>query len=235
MDLDGAHRLSRDGITVEFEARPLGAAGALSEGGFASVRFKVTEQNTGQPLSGMSPGAWIDPARAGEVASERDKSCKARVGLFLKSSIGARPLLDLNSYFLLVLNKDASLTVIDPSVSVGGVTSTLARIELPQPPMDWVASADDKRVFVTLPGADQVALVNTETFQLAGLLAAGKQPVRIAMQPDQRLLWVGNNAVDVRHSGVTVIDGQTHKTLKFIPTGAGTTNRLQPGLALRLC
>lgn len=220
-DLDSAHRLSRDGVTVEFEARPLGSAGALSEGGFASIRFKVTEQNTGQPLSGVSPGAWIDPARVGEAASERDKSCKARVGLFLKSSIGARPLLDLNSYFLLVLNKDASLTVIDPSVSVGGVTSTLARIDLPQPPMDWVASADDKHVFVTLPAADQVALVNTETFQMAGLLSAGKQPVRIAMQPDQRLLWVGNNATDATQSGVTVIDGQTHRTLKFIATGAG--------------
>lgn len=49
------HRLSRDGVTVEFEARPL-AGGELQEGNFASIRFKVSDQTSGQPLSGMAPG-----------------------------------------------------------------------------------------------------------------------------------------------------------------------------------
>ncbi|MNZ21293.1 Cytochrome D1 heme domain protein [compost metagenome] len=220
-DPQALHRLSRDGVTVEFEARPLGSDEVLTEGAFASVRFKVTDQNSGQPLSGVSPGAWLDPALTGDAAKDRNKSCKARVALFLKSSIGARPLLDLNSYFLLVLNKDASLTVIDPSVSVGGVTSTLARIELPGVPMDWVASNDDKQVFVSMPERDEVALIDTETFQRVGNIAAGKQPLRVALQPDQRLLWVGNNASDPAHSGVTVIDVSSRKTMKFFATGSG--------------
>ena len=120
------HRLSRDGVNVEFEARPL-AGGELKEGGFANIRFKLSDQTSGQPLSGMAPGAWIDPAQSAP-AGDREQSCKARVALFLKSSIGARPLLDLNSYFLLMLNNDASLTVIDPTVSVGGVTLSLIHI-----------------------------------------------------------------------------------------------------------
>ncbi|WP_095155196.1 YncE family protein [Pseudomonas sp. Irchel 3E13] len=217
----GASRLSRDGVTVEFEATPLGGNGGLTEGSYASIRFKVTDQNSGQPLSGVSPGAWIDPALSGDAARDRDKSCKARVALFLKSSIGARPLMDLNSYFLLVLNKDASLTVIDPSVSVGGITSTLARIGLSDTPMDWVASSDDKQVYVSLPAAGKVALIDTATFQHVEDLPAGQQPVRVALQPDQRLLWVGNNAGDEAHSGVSVIDTQKRALLKFIPTGKG--------------
>ncbi|MCU1725239.1 YncE family protein [Pseudomonas sp. 5P_5.1_Bac1] len=217
----GASRLSRDGVTVEFEATPLGGNGGLTEGSYASIRFKVTDQNSGQPLSGVSPGAWIDPALSGDAARDRDKSCKARVALFLKSSIGARPLMDLNSYFLLVLNKDASLTVIDPSVSVGGITSTLARIGLSDTPMDWVASSDDKQVYVSLPTAGKVALIDTATFQHVEDLPAGQQPVRVALQPDQRLLWVGNNAGDEAHSGVSVIDTQKRALLKFIPTGKG--------------
>lgn len=217
----GASRLSRDGITVEFEATPLGGSGALTEGAYASIRFKVTDQNSGQPLSGVAPGAWIDPALSGDAARDRDKSCKARVALFLKSSIGARPLMDLNSYFLLVLNKDASLTVIDPSVSVGGVTSTLARIGLSDTPMDWVASGDDKQVYVSMPAAGKVALIDTTTFQHVEDLPAGQQPVRVALQPDQRLLWVGNNATDDAHSGVSVIDTQKRALLKFIATGKG--------------
>ncbi|MBH3429873.1 cytochrome D1 domain-containing protein [Pseudomonas alkylphenolica] len=220
-DPQALHRLSRDGVTVEFEAKPLGSDGVLTEGAFANVLFKVTDQNSGQPLSGVSPGAWLDPALSGDAAKDRSKSCKARVALFLKSSIGARPLLDLNSYFLLVLNKDASLTVIDPNVSVGGVTSTLARIELPGVPMDWVASNDDKQVFVSMPERGEVALIDTSTFQRVTNINAGKQPLRVALQPDQRLLWVGNNASDPAHSGVTVIDVPSRKTQKFFATGSG--------------
>lgn len=213
------HRLSRDGVTVQFEARPLEGS-ELREGSFANIRFKVTEQNSGQPLSGMAPGAWLDPAQSAPTG-DRDASCKARVALFLKSSIGARPLLDLNSYFLLVLNKDASLTVIDPTVSVGGVTSTLARIALPGRPMDWVAASDDRQVFVSMPERGQVAVIDTETFRRVATLDAGEQPLRVALQPDQRRLWVGNNSQDPGHSGVTVIDVPSRSTLKFFNTGSG--------------
>lgn len=219
-DPQGLHRLSRDGVTVEFEARPL-EGGELRAGTFANIRFKVSDQRSGQPLSGMAPGAWLDPAQAAPTTGDRDSSCKARVALFLKSSIGARPLLDLNSYFLLVLNSDASLTVIDPTVSVGGVTSTLARIDLPGRPMDWVAGSDDKQVFVSMPERGEVAVIDTETFRRVATLPAGEQPVRVALQPDLRRLWVGNNSADPARGGVTVIDVLSRSTLKFFPTGTG--------------
>ncbi|MGC7838961.1 YncE family protein [Pseudomonas wayambapalatensis] len=218
-DPQALHRLSREGVTVEFEARAMDG-GELREGSFANVRFKLSDQASGRPLSGMAPGAWLDPAQSAPPG-DRDSSCKARVALFLKSSIGARPLLDLNSYFLLVLNKDASLTVIDPTVSVGGVTSTLARIDLPGRPMDWAASSDDKQVFVSLPERGQVALIDTETFRRTALLEAGEQPVRVALQPDQRRLWVGNNSADPAKGGVTVIDVPSRSTLKSFATGSG--------------
>ncbi|MBA1203279.1 cytochrome D1 [Pseudomonas capeferrum] len=219
-DPQGLHRLSRDGVTVEFEARPL-EGGELRAGAFANIRFKVSDERSGQPLSGMAPGAWLDPAQSAPASADRDSSCKARVALFLKSSIGARPLLDLNSYFLLVLNNDASLTVVDPTVSVGGVTSTLARIDLPGRPMDWVAGSDDKQVFVSMPERGEVAVIDTETFRRVATLPAGEQPVRVALQPDLRRLWVGNNSKDPARGGVTVIDVHSRSTLKFFATGSG--------------
>jgi YVTN family beta-propeller protein len=212
--------IERDGVSIEFEAVPL-TGRVLTEGTFADVRFRVTDTASGQPLSGIAPGAWLDQAQAGEPAAERAKSCKSRVALYLKSSIGARPLLDLNSYYLVVLNKDASLTVIDPSVSVGGITSTMARIALKQAPMDWVSSADDKRIFVSMPTAGEVAVIDAEKFQVLSNLTAGTAPVRVALQPDERLLWVGNNVRDDARSGVTVIDTRSLSTLKFLPTGKG--------------
>ncbi|MFK3799493.1 cytochrome D1 domain-containing protein [Pseudomonas sp. NPDC088444] len=210
----------RNGVIVKFEARPLNS-GPLMEGMFADVRFSVTDSATGQPLAGVAPGAWLDPMVADDKGTSRDAQCKSRVGLYLKSTIGARPLLDLNSYFLMVLNKDASATVIDPTVSVGGITSTLTRIALRQPGMDWTSTNDDKRVFVSMPSAGEVAVIDGEKFQVLDNIPAGSQPLRVALQPDERYLWVGNNAPNEGESGVTVIDAQSLKRLKFLPTGPG--------------
>ncbi|MEX5689054.1 MULTISPECIES: YncE family protein [Pseudomonas] len=214
--------LVRDGVTVAYELKPLAGSGVLREGEFADVRFRITDSASGQPLSGVAPGAWLDPETiAADQAQGREQSCKSRVGVFLKSSIGARPLLDLNSYFLLVMNRDASVSVVDPSVSVGGITSTMARIDIKQPPMDWVTPRDNKRVFVSMPTAGEVAVIDSEQFKLIDSVAAGSNPVRLALQPDERLLWVGNNAKAAEDSGVTVIDTQSLKVLKHLPTGAG--------------
>lgn len=219
---EGEQKLVRDGVTVALRVQPLAKDGVLREGEFADVRFRVTDTTSGQPLAGVAPGAWLDPqAVAADLAQGREHSCKSRVGVFLKSSIGARPLLDLNSYYLMVMNRDASVSVVDPQVSVGGITSTLSRIELKQPPMDWVTSADNKRVFVSMPDADAVAVIDSEQFKLVDSVAAGSNPVRVALQPDERLLWVGNNAKAAGQSGVTVIDAQSLKPLKHVATGAG--------------
>ena len=37
-------------------------------------------------------------------------------------------------------------------------------------------------------------------------MEAGEEPIRAALQNDERYLWVGNNARTVEESGVTVID-----------------------------
>jgi YVTN family beta-propeller protein len=218
----GSQSLARDGVAVDFKLQSLAEDGVLREGGFADVQFRVRDSASGQPLAGVNPGAWLDPQTvAADQAQGREQSCKSRVGVFLKSSIGARPLLDLNSYFLLVMNRDASVTVVDPSVSVGGITSTMARIDLKQAPMDWVTTRDNKRVFISMPTAGEVAVLDSEKFQLLDSVAAGSNPVRVALQPDQRLLWVGNNAPTPEQSGVTVIDSRSLKPLKHLATGSG--------------
>ncbi|MEX3772620.1 YncE family protein [Pseudomonas sp. MYb118] len=220
--LPAGQTLERDGVSVALQVRPLADDGVLREGEFADVLFRITDKASGQPLAGAAPGAWLDPeAMAAEQAQGRDKSCKSRVGVFLKSNIGARPLLDLNSYFLLVMNRDASVMVVDPTVSVGGITSTMARIDIKQPPMDWVTPRDNKRVFVSMPLANEVAVIDSERFKVLDSIAAGSNPMRVALQPDERLLWVGNNAKAAEQSGVTVIDSRSLKTLKHLATGAG--------------
>ena len=98
-------RLERDGVAVEFQLRPAQPGGQLVEGSFADVRFSLTDSASGQPLAGVAPGAWVDPQQtSADQAQGRDRSCKSRVGAFLKSSVGARPMLDLNSYYVFIMN-----------------------------------------------------------------------------------------------------------------------------------
>nr|WP_262405572.1 cytochrome D1 domain-containing protein [Pseudomonas fluorescens] len=214
-------RVVRDGVAIEFEVVPATADGPLMEGNLADVRFYIRDAASGQPIRGMAPGAWLDPAQATVSRDGRQLGCKARIGLYLKGVMGARPLLDLNNYYLLLMNKDPSISVIDPSISVGGITSTLSRIPLKRPPMDWVASNEDKRLYVSMPDAGEIAVIDIDSFQVLAYVAAGREPVRVALQPDGRYLWVGNNATDGTESGVTVIDTQTLEKVFRYPSGQG--------------
>lgn len=217
----GPNRLVRDGVVVAFEARPLEGK-ELMEGHLAEVRFSITDERTGKPVAGGRPGAWMDIGAniQGKAGSEQ-KECKEKIGLYLKGAVGIRPLVDLNGYFLLVMNRDASVTVIDPMVSMGGRTSTLASVVLKSPPMDWVNVGEFKQLFVTLPAANAVAVVDTEGFKVLKNIEVGKQPTRIVRQPDGKYLWVGNNAREAEESGVTVIDAKDMKVVMKAATGRG--------------
>ena len=220
----GTQRYVKDGVTIEFGIRPLqrAADAPLMEGETVEVRFKLSDEATGQPLRGFSPGAWMDIGYVlqGQPGAEQ-KSCKDKIALYLQGVVGIRPMLDLNSYYVLVLNRDSSISVIDPLVSMVGVTSTLARTPLPRPGADWIASADSKRVFISMPNADQVAVMDADTFGISTFIDAGKAPTRLALQPDGRYLWVGNDARDTEASGVTVIDTDTLEVVGQVATGAG--------------
>ena len=50
--------LNRDGVAVDFDLKPLAADSKLREGEFADVQFRIRDSASGQPLSGVAPGAW---------------------------------------------------------------------------------------------------------------------------------------------------------------------------------
>lgn len=213
-------RLVRGGLVVDFSLKPAGALEAVTEGEFADVRFRLTDEAGGQPIRGVAPGAWMDMAQVIQGRGAEQKSCKDKVSLYLKGAIGIRPMVDLNSYHVVLLNNDASVAVVDPIVSMAGATSTLASVLLKSPGADWVASDRERRLYISMPQAGQVAVMDTETFKIVDNIGAGKTPVRVALQPDGRFLWVGNNA-DGADSGVSVIDTEAGKPVAFVATGAG--------------
>ncbi len=216
------NRIVREGVSIQFSVHPATAgADKVVAADWADVSFRITDAKTHQPIRGRYPAAWMDLGQAWEAKGERPMSCRDRISTYLKGIVGVRPMIDLNSHFLLVLTRDASISVIDPAVGISGITNLFAQVSLERPGADWVKSSDDKRLFVTMPLAGKVALVDGENFKVTATLVAGEQPTRAKLQNDERYLWVGNNASSTKQSGVTVIDTAKGQPVAFIPTGAG--------------
>ncbi len=215
------NRLVRDGVAIEFTIEKLGEKGVLREGDFAEVRFKMTDQASGRPVPGLKPAVWLDMAGVVGGRKGEQRECKDKVALYLQGSVGIRPMIDLNSYYLLMLNQDASISVVDPVVSMTGNTSLFATVVLKRPGADWAKTADERRLYVSMPKAGEVSVVDAEQFKVLESVPAGKDPTRVRLQGDGRYLWVGNDAADAKESGVTVIDTEALKPAAFIPTGRG--------------
>lgn len=212
-------RYLKEGLVIDFSARPAKGASRLVEGQLAEIEFRITDE-AGNPVRSNVPGAWLDIAdliRAQEGGEQ--KSCKDKIALYLRGVVGIRPMVDLNSYHVMIMNQEPSVTVIDPLVSMAGATSTLATVRLKSRGADWASHPPAKAIFVSMPLAGQVAVIDTDDFHVRKNIAAGKAPTRVAVQPDGRYLWVGNN--DDQSGGVTIIDTESLEKVAAIGTGRG--------------
>lgn len=209
-----SHVAERDGLRLQFSLRAAGSERPAQQGRVGQFRLQVTDVVTGQPVRGLRPAAWLD-ATPESVAPLAGAECRERAGVYLRGSVGLRPLVDFNSYYLLVLNQDASISVIDPLVGMTGRTSLFASIPLKSPGVDWVRSADGSRLFVALPGAREIAVIDAVRFRVTGAIGLPAAPGRLAIQPDGRLLWAGlpDRAV--------AIDVDTQRLAREIPLGQG--------------
>ena len=198
---------TEQGVSIEFSVLSKPVAGEE-----ATVQFKITDANGGVPLSNLRPVAWIDQRQSPEGPSTRE--CRDKVQQFLQSSFTKRPTLDLNAYFVLALNDEANISVIDPLSGFGG-SKLYTLIPLKTPGEDWVMTENNKRVYVSMPESNQIAVVDVPTWKVIANIDAGVKPTRVALQHDQRYLWV------VTSDGIAVIDTVTAKQVAQIKTGAG--------------
>ncbi|HEX7955613.1 MAG TPA: cytochrome D1 domain-containing protein, partial [Pyrinomonadaceae bacterium] len=211
-------KLVTQGLEVEFTIEPVkpAAAGAgLVEDQDALVRVRVTDTATRSPLAGVRPSVWMTKRDGAPATPEQ---CKEKVRSFVQGSLRARPDVDLNSYYVLALNSEANISVIDPLLGFGG-SKLITLVMLKSPGEDWVLSADQERLFVSMPASNQVAVVDTNTWKVVADVDTGARPVRLALQPDEKYLWVGTDGD--ADGGVTVIDAATFKQVARVPTGAG--------------
>jgi YVTN family beta-propeller protein len=210
--------LNEQGLSIEFRVSPIRregqAAAGVKAGEEAKVNFKISSGAT--PLTNLRPVAWIDQRQS--IEKPDLKACREKVQAFLQASFSKRPTLDLNAYFVLTLNQEPNISVIDPLSGFGG-SKLYNLIELPGSGEDWVMSANQDRLFVSVPSVNKIAVIDISTWKSVATIEAGVKPTRIVLQNDGRYLWVGNNSET--GSGITVIDTSTLKVVAQIKTGAG--------------
>jgi len=210
-------KIVEQGIAIEFTADPLAAnAKTIRAAEDVNVKFTVTDTTTGTPVKGLGLSAWINQG-AKDKATE-PAQCREKIQSYLTGSLRMRPDVDLNSYYVLALNKSADISVIDPLLGYGG-SKLLTLIMLKSPGEDWLLTRDGERLFVTLPLIDQVAVISTRSWKVTNYVDTGLKPTRIVGQPDQQYIWVVNDG-DEKNGGVTVIETATLKVAAKIPTGA---------------
>ncbi|MCB1035944.1 MAG: cytochrome D1 [Acidobacteria bacterium] len=208
----------KEGITVSMEVERLfGAEGALTEGDTVLVKFKIADTATGAPMSSLYPAAWMDRIPAGALVEQ--ESCSAKVSNFLGGSLFSQPEVNLNVYYVVALNDDASITVVDPLFGFG-TTKLLALVQLEANGEDWVMSPDERRLYVSVPDAGKVTVVNTETWKIAADLEVGGRPSRLELTADGRHLWATDDS-ERPGSGVLVLDTESLSVEKRIATAPG--------------
>jgi YVTN family beta-propeller protein len=208
-------KIVKEGVEIEFTIDvPASRSNSTAPmaGQDAVFRFRIRDTATKTPLSGIRPAAWV--AQRERPGPPGPAQCRAKVESYLQGSMRSRPDVDLNSYFLLALNEDATISVIDPLIGFGG-SKLFTMIRLQSPGEDWALTSSRSKLFVSMPLINQVAVVDTTTWGVVSSVATGVKPKRVVLQPDEKYLWVADE------KGLSVIDTATLKVAKQIATGAG--------------
>ncbi|HEX4966048.1 MAG TPA: cytochrome D1 [Thermoanaerobaculia bacterium] len=210
-----ASRSVSAGVAVDLSVQPAGsgaATGEVREGQEAVFRFKIFDTATKTPLSGAYPAAWMDFLP--DAPTTESRGCTERVEELIAGSLLAQPEVDLNVYHVLALNEDSTISVVNPLFGFGG-SKLLAMLFLDGPGEDWVLSQDRKRLFVSLPAANEVAVVDTLAWKVVANVAVGLRPTRLVLQPDGAYLWV------TLEGGAAALDLDKLAVAAVVPTGRG--------------
>lgn len=179
-----------------------------------TLKLAITQNN--KAIGGLRPKAWLSLRRSEQVATET--SCEAKVKSFASGQLATRADVDLNSYLLLTLNQDKTITFINPQVAWSR-SKLESIVVLPEQGLDWVLTKDGKWLYVTMPESSAVAVIDTVTHKVVSTLSTGKdsKPTRIALTPDQQSVWVGLDG----SANIAVFPRGDKPTLKLLEAEKG--------------
>lgn len=211
-------RIEQAGMVAEIAVAHLDPARAAAGGPFAQgdrvvVTVTLTYGDSGEPVTGASPAVWMSRTGGGGPDTT---ACRKRVELYAGGSLFSRAEVDLNVFYVVTLNHDGTLAVVDPLFGFGG-SKLLALVPLDGVGEDWVRAGD--RILVSLPDRGEVVAVDTRTWQVAERHRVGGRPARLLLSADRRLLWIGVEGG--KEGGLVVLAVESGEVLARFATGGG--------------
>ena len=210
-------------MRIAFELLPA-RSGEANRGGFRDgddvvFRFTITDPASGAGVPKAHPAAWMAPRAEGET---RDALAAAKTiaSVPARATASAAPTLDLNVFYALTMNDDATVTVVDPLFGFGN-TKLLAMVLLKGNAVDWALSDDQSRLYLATPSTDRITVVDTATWSESAVLTSIRHPSRLALQPDGHYLWAASGDPSPTRSGVAAIGTDGPTLVRTIPTGRG--------------
>lgn len=210
----------KEGIRIDFTVSHLDSKKSNStfkEGDDVLFQFKIKDTITNKPLTGSFPAAWVDM-----INPEQDVSCGKKIVSYIEGGFQHRPDLDLNKYYVLTLNHDNTINVVDPLFGYGG-SQLLDQLQLNGTGYDWIIKEDQTMICVSVPSASEVTFINTADLKIDTHVTIPGRPRDIIFQNDERYAWVGyeNMGRFEGNSGVVVLDTESKSVVKTIETGRG--------------
>lgn len=206
------------GIHTGFAMTALTPGAIPAAGRDAAFAFTLATGNDRVALAGAKPAAWM--VRRDQAAAPDQRQCRSLAARFARGASLAAPALDLNSFYVLSLGNDASISVIDPRIGFGG-SHLIGLAGFDAPITDWALTPDLSRLAVAVPSADHVALVDTAGWKVSAKVAV-PNPTRLAIAPNGRILLASYGAANGSDGGVAVIDlAAPPAAATLIATGTG--------------
>lgn len=192
----GPQRFEGNGVAVELSIKPVDAVGTgLAAGDQAQASITIRDARSGLALSGLRPKAWFAARQSEQVA--RETECSAKVKNFNGGQLALRPEADLNSYHFLTLNHDKTIAFINPQISWNR-TKLESMVVLPAQGLDWALTMDQRLLYVSMPDASALAVIDTAQRKIIRSISTGAEsrPTRLTVSPADQSVWVGLDGSD---------------------------------------
>ena len=170
--------IQSEGIAIDFDWSKVGK-------NQARFRFYIRDTVNAAPVLGAYPAAWVHPVTSGDKPPQE---CQQQAETFVGGSLFSRAEIDLNQYYVLTMNGDASLSLVDPLFGFGG-SKLLNRIVLPSPAYDWALSKQGRYLWLSFPEAQSIGRLDTSDWMLE-TLQLKETPKELTLQADEHYVWV---------------------------------------------
>ncbi|MFZ6743694.1 YncE family protein [Undibacterium sp. JH2W] len=200
----------RDGVALQLQVEH-----TLQEGGEARFSLSLHDAASASPIRNARPIAWVDgPGKDDDIGgSNSEQACRRKVATFIGGDLLHAPALNLNAYYVLALNEDNSISVINPQTGFGG-SKLLTMVILHGQGQDWLLTPE-QNLWVSQPQVHEVALVDTHNWQVKTQVPVPGHPGQMALRPGAQQVWV------LTDEGVAVLAADSAQVLATIQTGQG--------------